>query len=467
MLKHRQDGLVGLHAVVLSLLVIGAFVAAGLTVDALKWIEFNAGVNWGLYGLGLLAAMAWIYHNLRGAAQRLVALSTAEAVRLTVQQVTRLMVVLFTLAFATKDVVVSRAFLLGFIALAAGLLLGANLVVPRWLTRVLFRRQWLRTVIVAGDEEAGRLQRWLGSQHYLGIEAVGYVTPVAGTGTRGAGWLGTVADLPGLLEHHAIDQVVCAQAEHTGPRGPGIAAVVEAARCRIRYFVDMDLAFGTPAGEVEHNEHYAFGASVAEPLENPLNRLLKRGLDIAIALPVVLLVLPPLILAVAAVQRRQSPGPVFYTQVRTGLNRRQFCIHKFRTMHADGGGERTRQATAGDARVYPFGRFLRRSSLDEMPQFWDVLTGTMSVSGPRPHLPEHDAQFAKLVRAYYKRHFVKPGITGLAQSKGFRGEVIESSHLTDRVRYDMIYVATWSLGLDLGIMVQTARQVMFPPRSAY
>jgi lipopolysaccharide/colanic/teichoic acid biosynthesis glycosyltransferase len=207
--------------------------------------------------------------------------------------------------------------------------------------------------------------------------------------------------------------------------------------------------------------------STLEPLDNPLNRVLKRLLDIGVALPVVCLVLPPLTLVVWLMQRWQSPGPVFYRQLRSGLNRERFSIYKFRTMRADDARACAQQATATDSRVYAFGRFLRRSSLDEVPQFLNVILGTMSVSGPRPHLLEHDEQFGRLEHAYFKRHFVKPGITGLAQSKGFRGELLVSSDLANRVHYDELYVANWSLGLDLSILLHTVRQVISPPRSAY
>jgi exopolysaccharide biosynthesis polyprenyl glycosylphosphotransferase len=467
MLKHRQDGLVGLHGTVLLLVVSTAFLASRAIAKSTGWIQFTAEVNWLLYFAGMLAAMIWINHHLRGAAERLGALTTAEAGRLTVQQITRLMVVLFTLAFVTKDVDVSRAYLLGFIACAGALLLLANLFGPALLTRLFFRDQRLRTVIVASGDEARLLQRWLAPRHYLGIDALGYVTPAAEPGPHGPDRLGTADELPRLLAALAVDQVVCAQSEHRGAAGAALTRVAERARCRLRFFVNMNSLFGANAGAIEHNEHYAFGSAVMEPLDNPLNQLLKRALDVAISLPVVVFILPPLTLLVWAVQRWQSPGPVFYGQLRSGLNRQRFFIHKFRSMHVTGAAGRAQQATKHDARVFAFGRFLRRTSLDEMPQFLNVLLGSMSVSGPRPHLPEHDAQFAKLVETYYKRHFVKPGITGLAQSKGFRGEVIESSHLTDRVRYDMIYVATWSLGLDLGILFRTVRQVVFPPRSAY
>lgn len=467
MLKNRQDGLVGLHGAGLVLIVTAAFAGSVLLVESRGWIRFTAQVNWPLYIVGLGAAMAWIHHHLRGAAAHLGALSLGEALRLTFQQVTRVTVVLFTLAFVTKDVDVSRAYVLGFIALAGGVLLAANLYLPGLLARVFFRTRRLRTVIVAETCQAQRLQRWLLPRRYLGIDAVGYVTPAAEPGPADPACLGTAAELPDLLQRLAVDQVVCSHSAQAGAAGAAITRAVRQARGRLRSFADLDALFGTQAGAVEHNEHYAFGSAVTEPLENPMNQLLKRGLDLAIALPVVVLVLPPLTLLVAAMQRLQSPGAVFYGQQRSGLNRRSFLIHKYRTMHPAGTAGQARQATADDPRVFPFGRFLRRTSLDEMPQFLNVLTGAMSVSGPRPHLPEHDAAFELLVETYYKRHFVKPGITGLAQSKGFRGEVLESSHLTDRVRYDMIYVATWSLGLDFGILFRTAKQVLFPPRSAY
>jgi len=467
MLKNRQDGLVGLHGTALILLVTAAFVGAGLLVESTGWIRFTADVNRPLYLLGLLGAMAWIQHNLRGAAGHLGALTVAETFHLTAQQLTRLMAVLFALAFVTKDVDVSRAFLLGFIVLAGGILLLANLFLPGVLARHFFRCQRLRTVIVAPGAEARRLQHWLAPRRYLGIDVVGYVTPTAEAGPAEPGCLGSAAELPDLMASLSVDQVVCTREVQAGAGGAAIAEAVKHARGRLRCFVDMQSFFGEEAGAIEQSGRYAFGSTALEPLENPMNRLLKRTLDIAIALPVVVLVLPPLTLLVVVMQRWQSPGPVFYGQLRSGLNRRRFFIHKFRTMHPADDAGRARQATAADVRVFPFGRFLRRTSLDEMPQFLNVLLGSMSVSGPRSHLPEHDEQFAKLVDAYYKRHFVKPGITGLAQSKGFRGEVLESSHLTDRVRYDMIYVATWSLRLDLGILAQTARQVFFPPRSAY
>jgi exopolysaccharide biosynthesis polyprenyl glycosylphosphotransferase len=467
MLKNRQDGLVALHGTVLLILVAAAFLGSLSLVEARGWIHFNLEVNWGLYLVGVLVAMAWIHYSLHGAGDRLGALTWREALRLTLQQLVRLMVVLFTLAFVMKDVVVSRAFLGGFLFVAAALLFTANFLLARVLAAVFFRRQRLRTVIVASRDEARLLQAWLAPRGNLGIDAIGYVTPDADGAAGDPMRLGGFSDLPDIIARRGADQVVFSQAEFAREGIAGVVSSVERAHCRVRFFVNMRTVFGGGPETIEHNGHYAFAASTVEPLDNPLNRVLKRLLDIAVALPVVLLVLPPLTLAVWLMQRRQSPGPVFYGQLRSGLNRRRFLIYKFRTMHLGGAQLRATQATANDARVFPFGRFLRRSSLDEIPQFLNVIMGTMSVSGPRPHLLEHDEQFARIEHAYFKRHFVKPGITGLAQSRGFRGELVASSDLANRVRYDELYVANWSLGLDVDILLRTVRQVVAPPRSAY
>jgi lipopolysaccharide/colanic/teichoic acid biosynthesis glycosyltransferase len=238
--------------------------------------------------------------------------------------------------------------------------------------------------------------------------------------------------------------------------------------CRVRLYNNLNAFYDHPI-TIDHEGEYTFFTLEDEPLENPVNRIKKRCLDIAIALPVVLFILPPLTILVALFQRIQSPGPIFYPQLRTGINKRRFNIWKFRTMHvaAQTKDQEKIQAKSGDARVYAFGRFLRRTSLDEIPQFLNVLTGEMSVSGPRPHMIEHDEQFAKLLRNYYSRHYVKPGITGLAQSKGFRGEISELALLEKRVGYDMIYINQWSLLLDIKILFATARQVIFPPKTAY
>ena len=126
-----------------------------------------------------------------------------------------------------------------------------------------------------------------------------------------------------------------------------------------------------------------------------------------------------------------------------------------------------RQARADDRRIYPFGHFLRRHSLDEFPQFWNVLAGQMSIVGPRPVMPLLDEEFERQVRSYRSKHWVRPGITGLAQSEGFRGEITTPEQLHERIRLDLYYIAHWSIWLDVQITLRTLTQVFFPPGSAY
>jgi lipopolysaccharide/colanic/teichoic acid biosynthesis glycosyltransferase len=166
------------------------------------------------------------------------------------------------------------------------------------------------------------------------------------------------------------------------------------------------------------------------------------------------------------IQRINSPGPLLLRQMRAGLQNNQFEILKFRTMHVNNPAE-ARQATRDDLRIYRGGRTLRRLSIDELPQFWNVLQGQMSVVGPRPHLIEHNEAFARVISRFPIRMVVKPGITGLAQIRGFRGEARTSEAIGQRLRSDIEYLENWRLLLDVMIIAKTALQMLVPPKTAY
>jgi putative colanic acid biosynthesis UDP-glucose lipid carrier transferase len=174
----------------------------------------------------------------------------------------------------------------------------------------------------------------------------------------------------------------------------------------------------------------------------------------------------PVMALVALAIKLDSRGPVFFRQERYGFVNRVFWIWKFRTMHHAGPTAVTLQATRHDARVTPVGRFLRRTSLDELPQLFNVLNGTMSVVGPRPHAVDHNEEYAKRIRGYFARHRVKPGITGLAQVHGLRGETETVEKMEARLKYDIDYVENWSLLLDLKILIMTVFAVL-RGRNAY
>ena len=181
---------------------------------------------------------------------------------------------------------------------------------------------------------------------------------------------------------------------------------------------------------------------------------LKRGFDIAVAAAALVLALP-LMLGVALAIKWESSGPVFFTQVRHGYNKKPFRIFKFRTMTAREGGRRVAQATRNDFRVTRMGRWMRRFNIDELPQLVNVLRGEMSLVGPRPHALAHDRQFARAIEVYDRRHNLKPGITGWAQVHGLRGPTDTQDKIEQRVAFDLHYVDHWTLGLDLWILFRT------------
>ena len=201
------------------------------------------------------------------------------------------------------------------------------------------------------------------------------------------------------------------------------------------------------------------------PLEDPLNRFLKRLSDIVLS---ILCLIPTALLLpfVAIIIKRQSPGPVFFRQLRTGLNGHDFYCYKFRSMYMNSDADRL-QATKDDPRKFPFGDFMRRTNIDELPQFWNVLVGNMSIIGPRPHMLAHTEQYDKLIDKYMVRHFVKPGITGWAQVTGFRGETSELWQMEGRVERDIWYIQHWSFWLDLRIIWMTVKNVFKRDGKAY
>jgi exopolysaccharide biosynthesis polyprenyl glycosylphosphotransferase len=204
----------------------------------------------------------------------------------------------------------------------------------------------------------------------------------------------------------------------------------------------------------------------AEPLESTSNQVTKRLFDLLISALIAVTLLPILCVVVFIIHRLYSSGPLFFKQKRAGKNGIVFDVYKFRTMHCNHGKE-AQQATKGDSRLFRGGAFLRKSSIDEIPQFLNVLKGDMSVVGPRPHMEEHENEFQEIFEKYGLRRYVKPGVTGLAQVKGFRGEICKPQDLRNRARLDNFYVTHWGVGLDIGIVLMTGITMIRPPKTAY
>lgn len=201
------------------------------------------------------------------------------------------------------------------------------------------------------------------------------------------------------------------------------------------------------------------------PLQNSVNRAIKRAFDIVMSLFFLIstALMFPFIWLIIKVQ---SPGPIFFKQARTGIDGKTFMMLKFRSMHVNADADRL-QATKDDPRKYPFGNFMRKSNIDELPQFLNVLKGDMSFVGPRPHMLAHTEQYSELIDKYMVRHFVKPGLTGWAQVTGFRGETKELWQMEGRVKRDIWYMEHWSIWLDIRIIWMTFKTIFVHDEHAY
>ena len=202
-----------------------------------------------------------------------------------------------------------------------------------------------------------------------------------------------------------------------------------------------------------------------EPLSSISNRFVKRSFDIVVSGFACLCVLP-FIPIIALIIKIQSPGPIFFKQARTGLNGDTFYCLKFRSMHVNKDADKA-QATKDDPRKFAFGNFMRKTNIDEFPQFINVLKGYMSIVGPRPHMLHHTEVYGSLIDKYMVRHFSKPGITGWAQVTGYRGETKELWQMEERIRRDIWYIENWSFWLDIKIIFMTAKSIICPDKNAY
>ena len=208
---------------------------------------------------------------------------------------------------------------------------------------------------------------------------------------------------------------------------------------------------------INHSVKEMAGLPLLTLSESPLigNHLMFKAIEDRVIALIALILLSPIMIVTAILIKLDSPGPIIFKQSRTGWNGREFHIWKFRSMKLHQPEPDLKQATRDDDRITPVGRFIRKTSIDELPQLFNVLSGTMSMVGPRPHAIEHNTDYDKRIRSYMTRHRIKPGITGLAQINGYRGETDTLDKMKKRVEYDMQYINNWSFWLDLKIIAKT------------
>lgn len=358
--------------------------------------------------------------------------------------------------------------ILTWLAVAPVALATAHLAARVALPRVMAMQGNLRTAVIAGTTEHGiRLGREIRRDPFLGTRLVGFFDDRdkkrLGELPAGGGLLGNLRELAAFVKENRIDLIYVTLPMATQPR---ILALLDDLRDTTAsiYFVPDLFVTDLIQGRIANIN----GMPVVAVCETPftgMDGVIKRASDIVLSL-LILALISPLMLAIAVAVKKSSPGPVLFKQRRYGADGKQILVYKFRSMTVCEDGERIVQATRNDQRVTRLGAFLRKSSLDELPQFINVLQGRMSIVGPRPHAVAHNELYRKLVNGYMVRHKVKPGITGWAQVNGYRGETDTVDKMQKRIEYDLDYLRNWSLGMDLWIIVKTVG-VVLKDRHAY
>jgi len=469
----RARGLANIHAAIMTAFVGAFFWAYASLIYHVPFVHLSREVNLLPYFLCVIGGMLLSARDVsRRLAARFHLPDLGGSARGAFRQVALMALLIFAMMFATQDHRISRLFLGTFLVWSWVCLAFLNAWVPRRLARFVFQKgHRLPTVFIGRPESFAKLGEWIANKQPLGIHPVGLLSPEAPPSQSGAlpvPWLGKPSDLPQVLDEARVGQVIMLELPATDSEARWVIAACRDRGCRLLIHSDIEERYTHPLVPVtEEGRH--FYTLQEEPLEDPFNRLIKRSFDIAVALPVVVLLLPPLCAWVSAMQRLQAPGPLFHARERRGMRGAAFCMLKFRSMFVSAGDAtaESMQALSEDQRVFAFGRFMRRRSLDEFPQFWNVLVGDMSIVGPRPYMPLLDEEFRQQTQGYRIRNLVKPGITGLSQSLGFRGAVLEEEMVRRRVYWDVYYISHWSIWLDLQITAKTLWQVVAPPETAF
>lgn len=345
----------------------------------------------------------------------------------------------------------SRLFLIYFYTSFFVILLPWRFYFTRILQSLRKRGLNYRKVLVIGEGSPVKMFLERVKQHSeYGIMVVGYFSdnPVQGITSDGK-----EEDALEYFVKEQVDEVYCAFPSGD-PRVLKWFRIADDQVIRFRMLPDLGLRYA-PAVEIDYFHDVPILLHRKEPLEYLHSRLVKRASDLLFSSLIILLVFPWLLPILAVGVKLSGPGPVFFRQQRTGLGDQEFSIFKFRSMHLNDQADEL-QAADNDPRITGIGRFMRKHNLDEFPQFFNVLLGDMSAVGPRPHMLLDTDAYRKMIDQYMVRHFTKPGVTGLAQIRGLRGETEDRSKMEERVKTDVYYIENWSLLLDLKIMLITA-----------
>ena len=345
------------------------------------------------------------------------------------------------------------------------------IALPLWWTisrRILkhFRskgRNYIKAIIVGSNETAKRLYDEILSDAGYGYRVLGFFDDTCPDNLKDK-YLGSIEDLEEYIKREKIDEIYYTL---SGENNKAIRSVIKIADNNVIqfYYVPQLSKYLSRGFEMYNMGPVPVLTLRRNPLSKHINRFIKRAFDITFS-SIVLLFSPIIFIPVAIAIKISSPGPVFFKQLRTGYRGRDFHCWKFRTMRVNADSDKL-QAQKNDPRKTKVGDFLRKTSIDELPQFINVFLGSMSVVGPRPHMLKHTHDYSQLIDKYMVRHLIKPGITGWAQANGWRGQTEELWQMEKRVEYDVWYIEHWSFLLDLKIIIRTVLNAIHGEKNAF
>ena len=332
----------------------------------------------------------------------------------------------------------------------------------------LYRRKgynFKKVVIVGAGKNGMELYRVMKDDLSYGYNVLGFFDDNLSLQSVLPNYLGRTDEVEAFAEAHDVDEIYCTL---PGTNDEKIVRLLNfAEKHMIRFYIVPEFYRNLKKSLImEVLESVPLLTVRREPLQAVYNRALKRSFDIAFSLAVLLTVYPIMYVVIGILIKMSSPGPILFKQKRTGLYGQEFKCYKFRTMRVNAEAD-SLQAVKDDPRKTKIGNFLRRTNLDEFPQFINVLRGEMSVVGPRPHMLKHPEQYSALIDKYMVRHLVKPGVTGWAQVTGYRGETKTLEQMEGRVKRDVWYIENWSFFLDLKIIVVTVLNMFRGEKNAY
>lgn len=312
-----------------------------------------------------------------------------------------------------------------------------------------------RVIIVGYSTAAKELQRFFNSRPEHGYRFLGFFDD---KNYGNPGIVGHIADIEHFVLENEVDEIYCCPFELEKEQVMRLLNFVDNNLVRMKFLPEPG---GLPYQKLQVDFYDMLPVLIFRsiPLDDSINKFLKRSFDIAFSTFVILFLLSWLLPLLALLIKLDSKGPVLFKQERSGLDNKKFKCWKLRTMYVNNEAN-SKQAQRGDSRITPIGAFLRKTSLDELPQFFNVLTGNMSIVGPRPHMLSHTLHYSTLVDKFMVRHFVKPGITGLSQVRGYRGDTSELHQMRGRVKLDIFYLENWTFFLDLKIIFYTVYNML-------